>query len=134
MFLLLFNTLGALYGGISLVLRPDGSSLKMPLALLENSPFSSYLIPGFILLLTNGLFGLIVYMATIFKWKHFAMLIILQGIFLTGWVSVQIFLIGLVFPLQPIMLAIGILILLLGLLESGTFRNLKQKQTQALWK
>ena len=50
----LFIGLGAVAGGLGLVLEPDGSNLGMPLSMLEHSPFSDFLIPGLVLLLVNG--------------------------------------------------------------------------------
>lgn len=54
-FLLAFLGIGALYGGGSLILYPSGETLKMPLSLLEKSPFNDYLIPGIILFSVLGL-------------------------------------------------------------------------------
>lgn len=53
---LAFQSLGGLFGGISLVLSPSGEMMKMPLTLLQGSPFSTFLIPGLILLLVLGIF------------------------------------------------------------------------------
>ena len=53
--LLAFN---AFYGGISLMMAPDGSLLKMQPGWLDKSPFNSYFIPGFLLFLMNGIFCL----------------------------------------------------------------------------
>lgn len=53
--LLAFLGLGAIGGGASLVARPDGSIMQMPVSLLAGSPFRDFLIPGLIL---GGLFGL----------------------------------------------------------------------------
>ncbi len=46
--------LGAVFGGIMLVIDPSGELIKMPITLLENSPFNSFLIPGIILLVVLG--------------------------------------------------------------------------------
>jgi len=54
-FLLGFLSLGAFYGGIILIISPDGSLFGMPLDLLKNSPFKNYFIPGVILLATFGI-------------------------------------------------------------------------------
>jgi hypothetical protein len=58
-FLLLFNGFGAFYGGISFIIEPSGSLLKMSDSFLENSPFNSYLIPGIVLLCVNGIYNFI---------------------------------------------------------------------------
>ena len=46
---------GAVAGGIALVVSPDGSAMQFDTALLAGSPFSDYLIPGLVL---GGLFGI----------------------------------------------------------------------------
>jgi hypothetical protein len=54
-FLLGFLSLGAFYGGIIFIIKPDGSVFGMPSDLLKNSPFENFLIPGIILLVTFGI-------------------------------------------------------------------------------
>lgn len=49
-----FVALTALGGGLALVLRPDGSLLETPPSLLRYSPFTSFLIPGVLLLVVIG--------------------------------------------------------------------------------
>jgi len=58
--LLGFLSLGAFYGGIVLIISPDGSFFNMPSDLLSNSPFKSFLIPGILLLTTFGIFPIFV--------------------------------------------------------------------------
>ena len=49
----------AIGGGLALILRPDGSLLHMPLSMLAHSPFSSFLVPGLLLVFVVGLDALI---------------------------------------------------------------------------
>ena len=51
--------LGALFGGGTMIISPDGSMLKMPLDMLQHSPFNNFLIPGLILFVGLGVFPLI---------------------------------------------------------------------------
>jgi menaquinone-dependent protoporphyrinogen oxidase len=44
----------AIAGGLAFVARPDGTLLRAPLELLEHTPFSSFLVPGLLLLLIVG--------------------------------------------------------------------------------
>jgi len=53
--LLVVLSLGALAGGVALVLQPDGSVMHFSVTLLAGSPFSDYTVPGLIL---GGLFGI----------------------------------------------------------------------------
>ncbi|MBA7716268.1 hypothetical protein ES703_125337 [subsurface metagenome] len=48
-----FIGLGAVGGGLALVLEPTGSYLGIPLELLKSSPFSTYLVPGIVLLMVT---------------------------------------------------------------------------------
>lgn len=50
-----FLSLGALGGGGSLIISPDGKLLDMPLLMLEKSPFHNFLIPGIILFIVLGI-------------------------------------------------------------------------------
>src|SRR5688572_12113981 len=58
-FLHLLLSLNALIGGGAMILQPDGSLLKMQPGWLEHTPFQTYLIPGMILFICNGLFPLL---------------------------------------------------------------------------
>lgn len=52
--------IGAVFGGVVLVIDPSGELINMPITLLENSPFDSFLIPGIILFVVLGVLPLIV--------------------------------------------------------------------------
>ena len=55
LFLLAFLGIGAIGGGGALIVSPSGQLLRMPLSMLEKSPFSSFLVPGIILFLVFGI-------------------------------------------------------------------------------
>jgi hypothetical protein len=57
--LLVMLAINAFYGGVSLMLAPDGSLLGMKPGWLNNSPFSNYFIPGLLLLIFNGILPLL---------------------------------------------------------------------------
>lgn len=114
--LLLFNLLGALYGGINLILYPDGSSIKLSLDLLKHSPFKNYLIPGIILFIANGLFCGFVLFKVLTNSKTYEKLIIAQGLILAGWIIIQIQFIRTIFILHFILGGVGVLLVVLGLL------------------
>ncbi len=80
--LLAFQSLGGLFGGISLVLSPSGEILGMPLAMLEGSPFNSFMVPGFILMVLLGILPGILAFAVYRRpvWKWFGFLNIYRGI------------------------------------------------------
>lgn len=57
-FLLLFLSAGAIYGGGSLILSPNGLLLQMDSEWLDLIPFPNYLIPGVLLFIFLGIFPL----------------------------------------------------------------------------
>lgn len=66
--LLLFLGLSAMGGGLLLIMSPSGKLLgRLPLSILEHSPFPDFLIPGIILFLILGLFPCLTSFALIKK-------------------------------------------------------------------
>ncbi len=112
--LLLINGSGAIYGGLSLVLHPDGSNIGLSLHWLALTSFTDYFIPGIILLVSNGLLSIFVLLMLALKSKRAAMLVIMQGAVLTGWLLIQVWLIRTIHFMHLLMGAIGLLLLLLG--------------------
>ncbi len=51
--------LGAIFGGVVLIIDPSGGIIQMPVTILEGSIFSSFLIPGIILLTLLGILPLL---------------------------------------------------------------------------
>lgn len=47
--------LGAIFGGGSMIVSPNGAMLHIPLSLLDHSPFRTFLVPGLILFFVLGL-------------------------------------------------------------------------------
>lgn len=113
--LLLFNTIGAIYGGWSLMTVPDGSGLQLPLSLLESTSFPDFFIPGLVLFVANGVFSACSLFAVIAQWKYAWWLVLIQGILLTGWIIIQVLLIRTTFFLQLIFIIIGLAFLLIGI-------------------
>ena len=116
-FLLLINGLGAIYGGTNLVAFPDGSSIGLSLSLLQHSPFENYFVPGIDLLLANGVLSMIAVLAILMGARISALLVVLQGVLLTGWILVQMLLIQTVYFLHVVMGTIGVLLMVIGWLR-----------------
>jgi len=128
--LLGFLSIGAFYGGICLIISPDGSLLQMPVELLANSPFKSFLIPGLILLFTFGIFPAFVVYGLIkkpenrffnrlnliydyhFAWT-FAIYIAIGQII---WINIQTLILNSVGILHTIYSSLGLLIICIALL------------------
>lgn len=87
--MLLINAAGALTAGWSFIAMPDGSGIGMSLKYLEHSPFDSYLVPGLVLFLANGIFSVWTLMTLLFGWRTYPYYVLIQGTLLTGWIAVQ---------------------------------------------
>jgi magnesium-transporting ATPase (P-type) len=128
----LFISPGAFYGGILLMMDPTGALLQLPYQMPENIFFGNYFVPGMFLILINGILPLLIAAGLIFrpKWRiaealnlykthHWVWIFcIYQALGLIIWMSIQLFIIGDYFFLQPIYLLIAVLIITLTLLPS----------------
>jgi len=90
--LLVFLGLGGIYGALMLISDPSGGKFGWPAELLEATPFSSYLIPGIVLMVFIGILPLLVAVLTILKRRIAPWLIIIQGVVLIGWLSIELLL------------------------------------------
>lgn len=112
--LLLFNGVGALYGGWQLVTDPTGGSMQMPLTYLQHSPFTNYLIPGIVLLLANGVGSFVVLGLIMFTNRYHALAIIAEGFILGGWITIQMLMLRTANPLQLFYFATALLLVVTG--------------------
>jgi hypothetical protein len=117
--LLLFNGIGAIYGGGNLILHPDGSSLGITTEWLQYSPFDNFLIPGIILFIVNGLFSLIVFIALIYNSRFLAYMILGEGTLLCGWILIQMLMLREVNFLHVTLGTVGILLLVIGAFQKA---------------
>lgn len=143
-FLLFFQAVSALYGGISLVFDPSGALLKMGPEMLGNTPFNSFLIPGLILGLLFGIVPLLLIYPllaqphwrwtrklNIYKNRYWAWTVSLYvGLGLIIWNGVQVAMIGGGTGIQIFYGAIGLLIVIFTLWPSMMkyFRRSKWKK------
>lgn len=107
---LLLLGIGALAGGIALVVKPDGSVMQMPLAYLDGSPFADYFIPGLIL---GGLFGigsLVVAALGLLRLRIAPFLAFAIGCGQMIWIAVQLTIIDEFSFLHPTMFGVGLVI------------------------
>jgi hypothetical protein len=114
--MLLFNGIGAFYGGSGLIMDPTGDRIRLSQHFLEKTPFNNYLIPGIILLIVNGVFSFITVGTIILKYDRFYLFVAVQGILLTGWLLIQLMMIRTFYaPMHVPLLSIGILLILSGI-------------------
>ena len=102
-------SLGALGGGLVLILAPRGEIMPLPLSALAGSPFDTYLAPGLILFSVLGLGPLIAARMAWLRHPFAPVAAFIVGVALLIWVAVEIAIIGYSNepPLQAIYLALG---------------------------
>ena len=113
---LVFLGLSAIAGAVPMIV----GSLRntegfMPLSLLRNSPFHSYLIPGIILLASNGLLALWILWQVYRRSDHHGMWTAFQGCVLFGWLVVECWMLQVINWLHYLYGAIAVVLMVSGL-------------------
>ncbi len=104
-FLMFFQAFSAIPTGFSMIMDPSGAAIGLPNYLLEQSPFSSFLIPGLFLGVILGLFPVVILYGLITRkdfWKlnrincykkhHWALgCSYYLGILLILWINMQLY-------------------------------------------
>ena len=85
----IFLSIGALYGGGSLILAPDGHLLGIPISLLAGTPFRSFLVPGICLFSFVGLAPLLAAAISIRRQEIAPLAAVAVGLTLIGWITVE---------------------------------------------
>jgi len=122
----LFIGVGAVAGGLALVLDPSGESLGTPIELLEKTPFATFLVPGIVLFIVNGSGSLAGAVASFARQRYAGEIAVALGAFLGAWIAVQVYWMGLHW-LHALYFGLGILEAALGwsvrksILEGGAF-------------
>lgn len=114
--LLLLNSVAALFGGGNLIEFPDGSSLMISPDWLKHTPFHNFLIPGIVLFITDGVFGVVVLAVMLSGNRRYPLFIITQGVLLCGWIIVQVMLIRTIIGLHIFMFVVGLILTICGIL------------------
>jgi vacuolar-type H+-ATPase subunit I/STV1 len=101
-----FVGIGALYGGGVAVLNPV-NPMGISVDVLQNSPFSSFLIPGIILFLVVGVGNIFAAAVLIKRFKYSLYISHFMGLALVGWIVVQCIMMRTINILHTIYFAIG---------------------------
>jgi hypothetical protein len=117
-FLLFISGIFALYAGYHMVSDPSGHSLGLPFYLLNGSVFSDYTMPGWVLLVTVGIFSLVAIACIFGRVLIYPSLIMFQGVIIIVFVIVQMLLLGETFIIQYFFLILGIGLIGLGILQN----------------
>jgi len=113
--LLLVNGLSAIISGLLFIKAPDGTLMRISTSILAFSPFDSFLAPGIILLVFNGILSLFVLWQVARRKQAAGYWLVLQGLVSTGWIAVQVILLRSFQLLHFIFGITGILFLLAGI-------------------
>ncbi len=130
LFLLAFLGLGALFGGGVFIISPSGKLLRMPLSMLDHSPFHNFLVPGIVLFTILGLMPVLLVFALIkkpvskfaeyfncYKDMYWAWTFCIYGAFaLITWLQTEMTILHAVHWLHSLYMAIAIAILFVALL------------------
>lgn len=132
--LIVFTTvlsISALYGGGMLLYDPSGGALQMPTDALQGTPFSSFLIPGLVLFVLQGLFpalavygllfrpagGRLLNLFNLYADRHWGWAYALYaGIMQWIWIQLQIMWVGYGHPIQSVYAFLGLAVVLSALL------------------
>ena len=110
-------SIGALGGGLVLMIAPRGEIMPLPLSALVGSPFDTYLVPGLILFGVLGLGPLVAARLAWLRHPFAPIAAFVVGAGLLTWVAVEVAIIGYSNepPLQAIYGIVGIAIVLVAL-------------------
>ena len=114
--LLFLLGISATLGAIPLILYPHQKPWQMSQNLLEHSPFNSFLIPGIVLLVANGMLCGYVLVITLRRLPGYDSWVAAQGSVLLGWLVVECIMIRLVIWPHYLYGAIGLTLLVSGLI------------------
>lgn len=117
-FLLAFLGLSALAGSVPMIAHPYGNPLGMPQSLLLNTPFRSYLAPGILLLVFNGLLALWCLWTVWGRRPRYGGWTAFQGVVLVLWIMVECVMLHVVVWAHYLYAAVGF-----ALIVAGTFTN-----------
>ncbi len=116
-FLLFVGAILALYGGISMITDPTGNSVGFPFYLLNGAIFSDFLLLGWVLFVTVGIFSIVVIILILTKHRYYSFYIMLQGAIICAYVIILMLLLSETFMVEYFFLIMGMGMIGLGVLQ-----------------
>jgi len=104
----------AIAGGYQLLSHPMGTT-EMPVEMLHASPFSTFFIPGVVLVIFIGAVNVLSLFMTITGGRHRGSIAVVGGGILVGYMTAEVWWIGWQNTLQPLYLALGLILIWFGL-------------------
>jgi hypothetical protein len=96
--LLFFLGLSALPAAVGMIADPSGSTMGLPPGMLDQTPFSNFLLPAILLGLFNGILSLLFAFLVIKKHPLQAWMVMFQGGVLLVWITAEVIM-NLYYPL-----------------------------------
>jgi hypothetical protein len=109
-------SIGALCGGLVLMIAPRGEIMPLPLSALADSPFDTYLVPGLILFAVLGLGPLVAARLAWLRHPLAPTAAVVVGAGLLIWIAIEVAIIGYSNepPLQVIYAVLGVAIVVVA--------------------
>lgn len=112
--LVAFIAVTSFLSGILMISNPDGGILNLQLSLLNGTPFKDFTIPGILLAILVGGVNLLAVFFNLQRHRNRYNWALAGGIITTGWIIIQMILIGAFHWLHALYLVIGILVILIA--------------------
>ncbi len=109
-----FIALTSVISGLLMISNPEGGILNIPSELLANTPFHNFLIPGILLTCLVGGTNLLAVYNNLRRHPNRYNWAIAGGMMISGWIIVQMILIGTIHFLHLVYLGIGLLMILIA--------------------
>lgn len=116
----------ALFVGYHLITDPTGSTLSIPVYFLNGTMFKDFSTPGWIILLSIGVLGIITIFTVVKRIRHFHTVVVVQGAIICVLVIAQMIIIGEEYILQYVFLMLGMAIAIVG----GLLSQIDKKKAQ----
>jgi hypothetical protein len=114
--------ISSVVGAIPMIVDPDGTPWRMPQSLLDSSPFDSFLIPGIMLFIANGVLSLASLIGVVRKDPGYGGWVILQGGVLALWLAVEVAMIRHILDVHYLYGGLAVIMIVSGILLKRTPR------------
>lgn len=108
---LAFLAITAVWGAALLIQDPSGSPMQIQQRVLRHTPFHSFLVPGILLLISQGLLAFVVLAIVMFRKHGYGWWTGFQGCMLFGWITIEVILVREVVWLHYIYWALGLVLI-----------------------
>lgn len=105
----LFVGIGAIFGGLGVIINPTGESFGITTDILKRGPFTDFLIPGLILFTFIGIMDIVVGVFALKNYKYQAYLSGVMGVGLMVFITVQCIILNDIIYLHIIFFILGLI-------------------------